>query len=105
MAGIPVYLPADPAIPVDGVAAPKRFTRTFVPDHQILQREQKQGIPGWLWPVAGLLVLALSLAFISLLAFGAGYAGRRFPQPPDTIRRAPGASRSGGVRVAKPRQA
>jgi hypothetical protein len=87
IAGIPVYMPADPAIPVGGVAAPHRFTRTFVPDHQILQREQKQDLPGWLWPAAALVVLALTLAFISLLALGAGYAGRRFTRPPDAVRR------------------
>ena len=40
---IPVYLPADPAIPAPEVAAPAHFVRTFVADKAILQREAKGG--------------------------------------------------------------
>ena len=45
---LPIYLPADPAIPVDEVQATDGATREFVADHEILQREQ-QTAAGWLW--------------------------------------------------------
>jgi hypothetical protein len=40
---MPIYLPADPAIPAKGVSAPASFTRAFVPDKKILQREAVGG--------------------------------------------------------------
>src|SRR4051794_21781833 len=47
--GMPIYMPNDPAIPwAPGVPAKTHFTRSFVADHQLLQREQKPGVPGWL---------------------------------------------------------
>ena len=66
---IPVYLPRDPAIPVRGVPATDGATRTFVADHEILQREQKT-TAGWLWGVAYGVVLAITLGFLALLTWG-----------------------------------
>lgn len=43
---VPVYLPADPAIPVAGIAAEARIARAFVSDTTLMQRERKHGIPG-----------------------------------------------------------
>ena len=40
---VPIYMPADPAIPAKGVAAPASFTRPFVADKKILQREAVGG--------------------------------------------------------------
>jgi hypothetical protein len=42
---VPVYLPADPAIPAKGVAASDTFTRSFVADKKVLQREAVGGSP------------------------------------------------------------
>ena len=50
-------------------------------DHQLLQREQKQGVPGWLTTVAPLCVLVLALAFLSTLAWGLGRIGRNAEPP------------------------
>jgi hypothetical protein len=69
LTAIPVYLPADPAIPVDGVPATDGATRTFIPDHEILQREQKTAA-GWLWAVAYALVAGIALGLLVLLAWG-----------------------------------
>ena len=69
LTAIPVYLPADPAIPVDGVPATDGATRTFIADHEILQREQKTAA-GWLWAVAYSLVAGIALALLALLAWG-----------------------------------
>ncbi|OLE36064.1 MAG: hypothetical protein AUG48_08790 [Actinobacteria bacterium 13_1_20CM_3_68_9] len=80
--GVPVYMPKDPAIPAPKVPAKQSFTRPFVNDHQLLQREQKQGVPGWLTTVAPLCVLVLALAFLSTLAWGLGRIGRRNAELP-----------------------
>ncbi len=75
--GTPIYMPRDPEIPwAKPVAAKPRLSRTFVFDHKLLQREQKPGVPTWLKTLAPLVVLALALAFLSLLAWGLGRVGR-----------------------------
>ena len=75
--GIPIYMPADAAIPgAKEVPATANFTRTFVSDHDLLQRERKDDIPGWLWTAACLVVLALSLMFMASLAWGLARVAR-----------------------------
>ena len=91
MLGVPVYLPGDPAIPAKEVPASARFSRGFVDETEILQRELKDDVPGWLWPAASLAVLALSLGFILSLAWGVQrVAGRRDPTLPAEGRRGAG---------------
>jgi hypothetical protein len=68
-----VYLPEDTAIPAKEVKAEPRFTRTFVEDHKILQREQKGGTAKILPVIAYGTVLLIALALIALL----GWALRR----------------------------
>jgi hypothetical protein len=88
--GLPIYLPNDAAIPwAPGVPAKRHFTRSFVADHQLLQREQKPGVPGWLKTAAPLVVLALALGFLASLAWGLGRVARRTGGPPDAPRREP----------------
>ncbi len=89
--GLPVYMPRDTAIPAPGVPARRSFTRPFVDDHQLLQREQKQGVPGWLTTVAPLGVLAIALGFLATLAWGLGRIARRTtaPEPSAQPRREP----------------
>ena len=75
--GTPIYMPKDPEIPwAKPVAASSHFTRSFVFDHELLQREQKPDVPTWLKTVAPLAVLAIALTFLSLLAWGLGRIGR-----------------------------
>jgi hypothetical protein len=73
--GLPIYMPADEAIPAPKVPAKANFTRAFVADHDLLQREQKPGVPGWLRTAAPLAVLALSLGLLALLAGGVARLG------------------------------
>jgi hypothetical protein len=88
--GLPVYMPEDTAIPAPKVPAEQSFTRPFVNDSQLLQREQKPGVPGWLTTVAPLGVLVLALAFLAALAWGLSRLGRRTaPEPPSRPRREP----------------
>jgi hypothetical protein len=70
LAGLPVFLPADPAIPVSEVAVQPQMTRSFVLDHKNLQREQKPDVPGWLTLVAYLGVGGISFSLIFVVGFG-----------------------------------
>ena len=70
LSALPVYLPADPAIPVEGIPAAAQFERSFGPEQQLLQRERKADVAGWLWAVAYGVVLAIALGFLVLLAWG-----------------------------------
>jgi hypothetical protein len=89
----PIYLPADPAIPVPGVAARASAVRPFLADHRVLQRERKQDVPTWLWGTAGLVVLLLSLAFLTALAIGVGRVGRAIAGEPPASARSTGSPR------------
>jgi len=72
--GVPVYLPEDTAIPAPEVKAEPQFTRTFVDETEILQRELKDDVPGWISVAASLVILVISLSFILALAWGLGRA-------------------------------
>jgi hypothetical protein len=74
--GVPIYAPADSAIPAPGVAAPPRFTRPLENDRRLLQRERKRDIPGWLFSAASLAVLVLGLGFLTLLSVAVGRYAR-----------------------------
>jgi hypothetical protein len=67
--GLPVYMPEDQAIPVNGIPAPARFTRSFVRDKQLLLREQKAGVPGYLTLLAYLAVLAIWSTMIAVVCW------------------------------------
>jgi hypothetical protein len=73
---VPVYMPEDAAIPAKEVPATANFTRRFVPDRLLLQRERKDDVPGWLWTAACLVVLVLSLVFMGSLAWGVARVAR-----------------------------
>jgi hypothetical protein len=82
--GLPIYMPADPAIPAKEIPAPARFTRPFQQDKKLLQREQKPGVPGALTLGAYLVVLAVALVVLGLLTWGLGRIGADVgrPSPP-----------------------
>jgi hypothetical protein len=69
LTALPVYLPADPAIPVRGIPAHASMERAFGPEQKLLQRERKT-TAGWLWGAAYGVVLAIALAFLAALAWG-----------------------------------
>jgi hypothetical protein len=79
--GVPVRLPADPAIPAGEVPAEASVERAFVADRTLLQRERKGDVPGWLWGGASALVLALALVFLGALAWGLGRVARHGGPP------------------------
>ncbi len=67
---MPVHLPEDRAIPAPEVPASAAFTREFVADKLVLQREAKTDVAGWMWTVAGLVVLLLTLLQLGALGWG-----------------------------------
>ncbi len=78
----PIFLPEDEAIPAKEVPARAQFSREFVADHEILQREQKSS-GGPLTVMAYLVVLAIALSLLALLAWGL----HRLGSPPPTSNR------------------
>jgi hypothetical protein len=66
---LPIFLPADEAIPVGEVPASRSFTRSFEDEHHLLQREQTGGSPA-LVAVAYSTVAAIALSLLALLAWG-----------------------------------
>ena len=82
LTAIPIFLPEDAAIPAPEVPAETSFTRDFVSDHTVLQREQKTGVAGWLAPVAYGTVVAIALALLALLAWGLHRLAAAAPSAP-----------------------
>jgi hypothetical protein len=77
LAAIPVALPADAAIPVGAVPPLASATRAFQRDQRVLQRERRLDVPGWLWGVAGLVVLGITSALLLVLGWGLVRLARR----------------------------
>jgi hypothetical protein len=69
LVGVPIYMPRDRAIPAPAVPAPARFSRPFVRDVEILQREQKPDVPAGLATVAYLVVGTIVAGLFALIAW------------------------------------
>jgi hypothetical protein len=93
----PIYLPNDPAIPAKGAPAKPTFTRTFVRDKQVLQREYEGG-PLWVELPAYLLLVAIATGWLIALGVGLRRMGAEGPsRPPGDRRFAPsGLAATGG---------
>ena len=97
LAALPVYMPADPGIPASAVLPHDSFTRPFVTDKQILQREFVGGSPALQAVAYGTLAL-VGIGWVWLIAWGLSrllYPGGRPSRPT-------GAVRGGGVRNLQP---
>ncbi|NEW45789.1 hypothetical protein GV792_00245 [Nocardia cyriacigeorgica] len=77
-AALPIFMPADPGIGAAEVAAPPEFTREFVAEITVLQRERSFDHPAWLFGAASLLVLVCSLILIGALSWGAARINDRY---------------------------
>ena len=69
LVAVPIYLPRDQAIPAPEVPARASFTRPFVRDVKLLQREQKEDVPGALKLIAYLTVASIAAGLIALIAW------------------------------------
>ncbi|OBF44464.1 hypothetical protein A5787_13495 [Mycobacterium sp. 852002-50816_SCH5313054-b] len=96
MTAVPIWEPADDAIPAPEVPALASTTRPFVLEVTILQRERDQGAPTWLFTAGGIVVLILSLMVISALTWGAGRLNnaQESPEPVEEKQPLPGAPRA-----------
>ena len=81
MAGVPIYLPADPGINAEAVPAELTSTRPFVPEITILQRERNLDHPSWLFAAGGVVVLICTLILIAALTWGGGRINRTEEEP------------------------
>jgi hypothetical protein len=77
---VPVYLPNDPAIPAKEVPATAHFTRPFVRDKKILQREAVGGST-WLATPAYALLLAIAAVWLVTLGWGLRRLERTADEP------------------------
>jgi hypothetical protein len=68
--GLPIYMPADKAIPVPKIASKSGQTIEFKRDKQLLQREQKKGVPGFLTLAAYIGVFLIWAAMIAVVGWG-----------------------------------
>lgn len=81
MTAVPIWEPADSAIPAPEVPALAASTRPFVLEVTILQRERDQSAPAWLFTAGGIVVLFLTLMVIGGLTWGAGRLGYAITEP------------------------
>jgi hypothetical protein len=88
--GLPIYMPADQAIPVKEIPQPQNgSTRAFVRDKQLLQREQKKGVATGLTLGAYIGVMLIWLSMIGVVSWGLARLGRSIGAlPPRSGRRA-----------------
>ena len=96
MTAVPIFEPADDAIPAAEVPALASSTRPFVLEVTILQRERDQSAPAWLFTAGGIVVLFLTLMVISALTWGAGRLNNaeNAPEPVEERQPVPGAPRA-----------
>jgi hypothetical protein len=81
MTAVPIWEPADAAIPAPEVPALTSSTRPFVLEVTILQRERDQSAPAWLFTAGGIVVLFLTLMVIAGLTWGAGRLNNSLAEP------------------------
>lgn len=81
MTAVPIWEPADAAIPAPEVPALASSTRPFVLEVTILQRERDQSAPAWLFTAGGIVVLFLTLMVIAGLTWGAGRLNNSLAEP------------------------
>ncbi len=81
MTAVPIWEPADDAIPAPEVPALASSDRPFVHEITILQRERDQNAPSWLCTAGSILVLIFTLIVIAALTWGAGRINNAVTEP------------------------
>jgi hypothetical protein len=89
LTAVPIYEPADDAIPAPEVPALASSTRPFVLEVTILQRERDQNAPTWLFTAGSIVVLFLTLMVIAGLTWGAGRLNNSLTEPEPVEERRP----------------
>jgi hypothetical protein len=81
MTAVPIFEPADDAIPAPEVPALSSINRPFVQEITILQRERDQNAPSWLFTAGSFVVLFFTLMVIAGLTWGAGRINNSISEP------------------------
>jgi flagellar biogenesis protein FliO len=68
LAAVPVFLPEDRAIPAEEVPAEPQATRDFIPDEEILLREQRPA-PAWIDLAGHLGMLVIAIAWVAVFVW------------------------------------
>lgn len=89
----PIFMAADPGIGVEGVPALTSFTRPFIAEITVLQRERSFDYPSWLFGAASLVVLVCSLVLVGALSWGAARINDRYPHTSRAVVAEPAVSR------------
>lgn len=76
---VPIFLAGDPGIGAEEVPAEAQFSRPFVSEVTILQRERSPDIPQSLWLIGCLVVLFCTLAMIAGITWGGGRINKAEP--------------------------
>ncbi|HYZ67319.1 MAG TPA: hypothetical protein VE666_05860, partial [Mycobacterium sp.] len=79
LTAVPIFLAGDSGIGAKEVPAEASFTRPFVAEITILQRERNPETPAVLWTIGCLVVLFCTLVMIGGLSWGAGRINRSEP--------------------------
>ncbi|NQE72527.1 hypothetical protein [Nocardia gamkensis] len=93
LTAVPIFMAADPGIGVEEVPALASFTRPFIGEISVLQRERSFDYPSWLFAAASLVVLACSLILVGALSWGAARINDRYPRTSRTAVPEPAVSR------------
>ena len=83
ISAMPIYMPADSAIPAPAVPAPAAFTRAFEADSKAFQREQKTDVPGYLKILGYLVVLVIWSTMVAIVCWGLSRVRRGSADPRD----------------------
>ncbi len=100
--GLPIYMPADQAIPVPQVEAKSGQTVAFQRDKKLLQREQKKGVPGFLTGGAYVAVFLIWLTMIGVVSWGLARLARALRSGPPPSQRRGGRRAPARARPASP---
>lgn len=69
MTSLPLYMPADSALNLPVTPAPTEFTRQMVGDREMMQRERRTDVPGWLFSLGSILVALMTFSLVLLLGW------------------------------------
>ena len=80
LAAVPIFLPADAPLKAAELPAEASFTRDFVPEIDILQRERTDDHPAWIWAAANMVVLLCSLGIILGICISVSRVARKIEE-------------------------
>ncbi len=80
LAAVPIFLPADAPLKAEELPAEASFTRDFVPEIEILQREREGDTSPVVWAIANGVVLFCSLAIILGISIAVSRVARKIEE-------------------------